>query len=98
MSEVYRWGAFHIIKNNVEGWLLIIVLVHIVEWHPVKTLIGKSEHGFDFIGYNFKPDEIIAPYPVLLSNSPYRSLQIFPCYGQLFLKSKPLCPQPCIQL
>jgi len=27
-----------------------------LEQHPDKTLIGRTERGFDFLGYHFKPD------------------------------------------
>ena len=29
-----------------------------LEQHPDKTLIGKTERGFDFLGYHFKPEGI----------------------------------------
>jgi hypothetical protein len=27
-----------------------------LEQHPDKTLIGRTERGFDFLGYHFKPE------------------------------------------
>jgi len=35
-----------------------------LEKHPDKTLIGKAEHGFDFLGYFLKPDSLNHAYPV----------------------------------
>ncbi len=29
-----------------------------LEKHPEKTLVGKTERGFDFLGYHIRPDGI----------------------------------------
>jgi len=31
-----------------------------VEKHPNKTFIGRTDKGFDFLGYHFKPDILTA--------------------------------------
>ena len=35
-----------------------------IEQHPDKTLIGRQERGFDFLGYHFKPDGCQLPVRV----------------------------------
>ncbi len=44
--------------------------------HPVKTLIGRTERGFDFLGYHFKPNKI-ALAQITITNFTTKALRLY---------------------
>ena len=59
LLKMKRWYYFYI-KIIVEEWPIALPKCHKLklEQHSDKTLIGRTERGFDFLGYHFKPGRL----------------------------------------